>query len=326
MLDLARLERIRLHRRPLTQRLIAQLVLRPNFRLAGTDIVLEGAERVPRDRGVYFAMNHTDRYNYWPFQYQMFRHGGLRFTATWVKGKYYENRWMGAFMDATNNIPLPSRGYVLTTTFRQLHQRVPTDDEYRALRDLVDGGLALDAALASGGPAVAALLGHGGPPDAFAARFDATFDAMMAAVTRLTRKAIEELDLNLLIFPQGTRSKRLSRGHTGLVQMAQHTGHAIVPVGCSGSDQAYPGGSPFAKKARIVYRIGAPLELDGPELAPFRVTERYAPFTREATPFEDRFRGATDIVMQHIDRLVDPEYRFTDSDESDGVTAVDRFV
>ena len=31
----------------------------------------------------------------------------LGYTATWVKGKYYENKFMGALMDAMNNIPLP---------------------------------------------------------------------------------------------------------------------------------------------------------------------------------------------------------------------------
>ncbi|MCC6620013.1 MAG: 1-acyl-sn-glycerol-3-phosphate acyltransferase [Deltaproteobacteria bacterium] len=326
MLDLNRLEKLRLHTKPITQRLIAQLVLRPNFGLARTRITLEGVDNIPRDRGVYFAMNHTDRYNYWPFQYQLYRHGGLRYTATWVKGKYYENRLMGAFMDATNNIPLPSRGYVITTEFRKLHGRVPTADEYRALRDLVDEGATLDPAAVPGGPAVAALVGRDGPIEGFPARFERLFDAMMGHVTRLTRQALDELDLNLLVFPQGTRSLRLSRGHTGLMQMAQHTGHAIVPVGCSGSDKAYPGGSPFAKKAHIVYRVGAPLSLDGPELGPHRVREPYTPFTRGAARFEDRFRAATDVVMQHIDRLVDPAYRFADDAESDGVVDVNRFV
>lgn len=36
-----------------------------------------------------------------------------------VKGKYYENPFIAAFMDSMNNIPLPSRGYVITTRFRE---------------------------------------------------------------------------------------------------------------------------------------------------------------------------------------------------------------
>src|SRR5262245_45752327 len=119
MLDLARLERLRLRRRPVAQILIAQLILRLDYTLPRrTHIELSGYENLPRDRGVILAMNHTDRYNYWPLQYQLYRQGFARFTATWVKGKYYENRLMGGFMDRTNNIPLPSRGFLITTEFR----------------------------------------------------------------------------------------------------------------------------------------------------------------------------------------------------------------
>jgi 1-acyl-sn-glycerol-3-phosphate acyltransferase len=328
MLDLERLQRIRLRRRPPGQVLIAELVLRFDYRFPKrTRIDLEGVEHIPRDRSVFLAMNHTDRYNYWPFQYQMYRHRGLRFTATWVKGKYYENRLMGGFMDRTNNIPLPSRGYVIVTEFRKLHGRPPREEEYRALRELVDGDASPDDAAAQGGTAVAALLDRAGLRQAFVARFDALFGAMMAEVTRLTRSALEELDLNVLVFPQGTRSKRLSKGHTGLMQMAQHLGHAIVPVGCNGSDRAYPGGSPFSKGGHLVYRIGPPLALDGPELLPFRVREPFVPFSKEASAAHgDAFQAATDVVMAHINELLDPEYQFADDQTSDGVEAMDRFL
>lgn len=323
VLDLDRLKRIKLHRRPLGQRLVAELVLRADYRFPKkTEIILEGLENIPRDRGVYFAMNHTDRYNYWPFQYQMYRKG-LRFTATWVKGKYYENRFMAAFLDANNNIPLPSRGYVLSTDFRARAGRVPTDGEYRVLRALTEDR---DIAGLDGEPALRAILDKSGGPDAWADRFEALFEAMMNEVVRLTRSALTELDLNILVFPQGTRSKRLSKGHNGLMQMAQNTGHAIVPVGCNGSDRAYPGGSPFSKGGRIVYRIGKPLDLDGPELGAYRVAESYIPFSRGASLFEDRFTGATKVVMDHIDALLDPEYRYSEDQSSDGVEGGRRFL
>jgi len=328
MLDLARLEKIRLRKTPPVQILIAQLILRFDYALPRpTHITLVGLENLPRDRGVFFAMNHTDRYNYWPFQYQMYRQHVNRFTATWVKGKYYEKKLMGAFMDSTNNIPLPSRGYVITTEFRKVHGRVPKEDEYRALRDLVDGAVSPDEAANKGGMAVRAVLEKGGSAASFPERFDALFAAMMAQVTRLTRQALFELDLNVMIFPQGTRSKRLSKGHTGLMQMAQHLGCAIVPVGCNGSDRAYPAGSPFSKGGRLEYRIGAPLELDGPELMPHRVREPFVPFMQAASDAHGaKFRAATDIVMERINGLLDPEYQFADNHASDGVDAINRFV
>ena len=325
MLDLDRLKKIKLYTRPLGQRLVANLMLRADYRFPKkTEIVLEGVENIPRDRGVYFAMNHTDRFNYWPFQYAMYRRGDLRFTATWVKGKYYENKWLGAFLDNNNNIPLPSRGYVITTEFRKAMKRVPSENEYRALRSLVDGDG--PEALAIGGPAIHDFMTRHGSADQFLERFETLFSAMMNEVVRLTRKALEEVQLNILVFPQGTRSKRLSKGHNGLMQMAQHTGHAIVPVGCNGSDFAYPGGSPFSKGGRVVYRIGKPLELDGPELRTFRVTEPYVPFSNASKPFEERFSGATAVVMQHINGLLDPEYQFSTDLASDGVEGAKRFV
>ena len=213
------------------------------------------------------------------------------------------------------------------TEFRKAHGRVPNEAEYRVLRDLVDGAVTTAEAADKGGAAIAALLARGGRPEDFPARFDQLFGAMMAEVTRLTRQALEALDLNVLVFPQGTRSKRLPKGHTGLVQMAQHLGHAIVPVGCNGSDRAYPGGSPFSKGGHLVYRIGRPLELDGPELGPFRVSEPFVPFSAAATQAHgDAFRGATDVVMSHINALLDPEYRFGDDQTSDGVEKMDRFL
>lgn len=325
MLDLPRLHAISLHTRPVGQVLVAELGLRWDYLLPRrTEIVLEGVENLP-NRPVFLAMNHTDRYNYWPFQYAMYRRG-LRFTATWVKGKYYENPWIARFMDAMNNIPLPSRGYVLTTLLRSAAGRKPAEAEYRWLRDLVDHGRVPEGPLPEG--VRPALHRHGdGTPAGFLKSFDHLFGQMIERVVELNRQALHVADNNVLVFPQGTRSKRLSKGHTGLAQMAQHLGADVVPVGCNGSDRVYPGNSPLAKGGRIVYRIGKPLSLEGPELGPHRVREPFAPLSREATHLHgEAFRGWTDALMQRIEDLLDPEYRFAEAGRSDGVQGLDRFV
>lgn len=328
MLDLDRLQHIQLHRIPPGQVGFARL-LHLDYRLHGTDIVLEGVENLPRDRSVFLAMNHTDRYNYWPFQYAMHRRG-LRYTATWVKGKYYENQWMGRFLDSMNNIPLPSRGYVLTTLFRAAMQRKPLAEEYRFLRDLVDSGIApgRDETVAQTAGVQQFLATRGdGSAEAFLHSFDALFGQMVEQVVALNRRALRELDLNILVFPQGTRSLRLSKGHTGLMQMAMHLGAAVVPVGCNGSDRVYPGNSPLAKKGRIVYRIGKPLELDGPELSPFRIPADLQPLSRELNrEYASQLRGATDVLMERINALLDPPYQWATDQASDGVAGMDRFL
>ncbi|HVO31689.1 MAG TPA: lysophospholipid acyltransferase family protein [bacterium] len=310
----------RLSRRPFFQIFLGHTLLRMSYALPRrTEIVLEGAENVPANAPVFFAMNHTDRYNYWPFQYGMWRRG-MRFTATWVKGKYFEHPLMARFMIATNNIPLPSRGYVIVTEFRRRMKRVPTPEEYRALRDLSDG--IPDAGMAVGGE-LAALLAGG----TFLREFETLFAAMNAEVVRLNRQALFEKELNVLVFPQGTRSIRLSTGHIGLAQMSQHFGVPIVPVGCNGSDHLYPGGSPWSKGGRVVYRIGKPLALDGPEIGRFRVATPFVPFSRDAqSAHVSSFRAITDVVMDAINELLDPPYRYAADKSSDGVRDVSRFV
>ena len=63
-----------------------------------------------------FALNHTDRYNYWPFQFELWRRDHERMTMAWVKAKYYENKLLAGFFDLCNNLPLPSRGYIILKT------------------------------------------------------------------------------------------------------------------------------------------------------------------------------------------------------------------
>lgn len=320
MLTLERLKNVRLHTRSPGQKMVANLGLFWDYRLPRrTRIELEGVENLPDER-VIFAMNHTDRYNYWPFQYATYRRG-LPMTVTWVKGKYYENALMGWFMDHCNNIPVPSKGYLITVQMRQATGQVPDGDSYRALRTLMDTG-----ALPECPPDdVAQFLESQGGADAWRAAIDALFGQMMAQVVKLNRQALD-IGCNLIIFPQGTRSIRLSKGRIGLAQLAQHLGATIVPVGCNGSDGVYPGGSPFAKGGRIVYRIGKPLPVDHPDLAPHRVTTPFAPFTADAEQHRPAFEAITQAVMDRINDLLDPQYQYATDGASDGVQGAKRFV
>lgn len=282
-----------------------------------TEIVVEGIDRIPRDRTVFLAMNHTDRYNYWPMQYAMHRQG-VGYTATWVKGKYYQSRAMAWFMDQTGNIPLPSRGYVVATASQAALGRPPDEAEYRALRDLVD-----EREVSEIPPSLQALFQAAGGREAWAETERRRFAAMMQEVMRITAEGMAR-GLHILVFPQGTRSKRLSRGLTGMMQAAQHLGAAILPIGCNGSDRVYPGNSPSAKGGRIVYRVGEVMELDGPELGPHRIHEPFVPFTVDASRRHGQaLQAATDRVMDRIELLLDAEYR---RGESDGVQGIERFV
>lgn len=329
MIDLDRLRHTRLYRWPLAQILVGNLFLAPDYRLPRrTQIKVEGFDNIPRARGVFFALNHTDRYNYWPFQYAMYRQGGFRYTTAWVKGKYYENRLLAFFLDITGNIPVPSRGYMISTYFRKATGSPPEQEQYQLLRDLVDGKLSLEDTRVGLTDDSRAFLEEGFAEyegNTFVERFHAVWDAMTVEVAALTRRALEEYELNVIIFPQGTRSLRLSQGHTGLAQMAQYLGTSIVPVGCSGSDKLYPGGSPSSRGGRVIYRIGRPLEVDGPELGPYRVPPEILPLTTQAKrTYGDQYHAITQVVMNRINDLLDPEYQFATDTGADGVQSVER--
>jgi 1-acyl-sn-glycerol-3-phosphate acyltransferase len=151
---------------------------------------------------------------------------------------------------------------------------------------------------------------------------------MLRRVVDLNRQAIEELGLNVLVFPEGTRSRRLGKGLNGLAQITQYLGAPIVPVGCSGSDRLYPGNSPFSKGGRVIYRVGAPLLVDGPELASLRVPRDDAlPFSNEATArYGERYDAITRVVMERINHLLDPAYRRADEETALAEQGVRRFL
>ncbi|MEZ4370770.1 MAG: 1-acyl-sn-glycerol-3-phosphate acyltransferase [Polyangiaceae bacterium] len=332
MLDLPRIESIRLKARPRIQRVVAWSVLFPNYALPPrVKIRLEHIDRLPQEP-VIFAMNHTDRYNYWPFQYQLYRQFN-RFTATWVKGKYYENTFVGRFMELTNNIPTVSRGYLITKDFMLALGRKPSDDEYETLRKWVDSASLDPAAECDSARLPRELLeqprntlGLDFDPSnqSYAAYINALFLRMMQRFNQLNRETFEK-GLDLLVFPQGTRSIRLSKGHIGLTQIALKFKKTIVPVGCNGSDRLYPGGSPLAKGGEVVYRFGDPIPYS--ELADFHIDEDYEPFTAEAEHrYRNRFQGAVDIVMDRINDLLDPEYQYSEDKRPEGVSGAKRFV
>lgn len=305
MIDIERLERIRLVGKPLGQRIIGALLLTVNYRVfADVDIRIENIERIPKDETVIFAMNHTDRYNYWPFQWKLWRKKCFPFTTVWVKGKYYRNALLGKFLDWCNLIPVPSMGYLIEEFYRKRFKRRIEKEEYRVIKDLIDGKQRLSEALKKLTPETAAML-----KDDFVEHVRNYHEILMTRVAELSCKALLEKNLNLIIFPEGTRSLKLGEGKTGLAQLALHTEKAVVPVGCNNSDLVYRGHLPFARSGRITYRVGEPLSFNG-QLKDYRIREGFKLFSRESQRrYREQFEAVTRIVMDCINRNVDERYR-----------------
>lgn len=305
MIDIERLERVRLVGKPLGQRIIGALLLTVNYRVfADVDIRIENIERIPKDETVIFAMNHTDRYNYWPFQWKLWRKKCFPFTTVWVKGKYYRNALLGKFLDWCNLIPVPSMGYLVEEFYRKRFKRRIEKEEYRVIKDLIDGKQRLSEALKKLTPETAAML-----KDDFVEHVRNYHEILMTRVAELSCKALLEKNLNLIIFPEGTRSLKLGEGKTGLAQLALHTEKTVVPVGCNNSDLVYRGHLPFARSGRITYRVGEPLSFNG-QLKDYRIREGFKLFSRESQRrYREQFEAVTRIVMDCINRNVDERYR-----------------
>ena len=334
MLDLPRLKRIRLMKRPIGQVLFAHAVLTPNYNhLPGIEIQIEGLENIP-DEPVIHAMNHTDRFNYFPFMYKLWKLRD-RYITVWVKGKYYENPIVGTFMELTSNLPTVSRGYIITKDFTQTMGRRPKEAEYDTLRALVNKEATphQDPSTVDVSRIPAELfetnrniLGLDFQLDAcpYPVAINRVFTAMMAEFIRLNEHSFE-LGLDLLVFPQGTRSIRLPRGRIGMMEVALRYKKTIVPIGCNGCDLVYTGSLPIAKTGTVVYRIGKPIPYE--ELSEFHIEEEYVPFSAEAEyKHRKKFQGAVDLVMNRINDLLDPQYQFSDDLKSTGVRGTSRFM
>ncbi|MBN2283290.1 MAG: 1-acyl-sn-glycerol-3-phosphate acyltransferase [Deltaproteobacteria bacterium] len=305
--DLDYLNRIKISAVPNFQKVIGHLVLTPNYHLfSKVDIRIDGVEHIPKDENVILAMNHTDRFNYWPLQYKLWKLKEYPYTTVWVKGKYYRNAVLAKMLDWCNLIPVPSMKYLIEEMFEKKVGRRLKEDEYRAIKDLVDGRIEALGAASNRGLELAAQI-H----DDFMEFIRHYYASVMDRVAELSITAIVEKKLNVIIFPEGTRSTTLGEGKTGMAQLAAGTKTTIVPIGCNNSDALYPGSSPFAKSGQVIYRVGEPLSFDG-ALRDLRIDEDFKIFSAESREkYEDVFNEITRIAMERINALVDERYRLT---------------
>ncbi len=239
------------------------------------DIRLENIERIPRDETVIYAMNHTDRYNYWPFQYELWRQH-YPFTTVWAKGKYYRSKAVGKFLDSCNVIPVPSMGYLVEEYYKQKFGRKIGKGEYRIIKDWIDGKIDEAVSLSKLKAETTGLFNA-----SYIEHLREYHQTLMEKVAELSTRALKEWGIGLIIFPEGTRSLRLGEGRIGIAQIALYSGKKIIPVGCNNSDLVYRGHLPFAKSGAITYRIGEPLSVDD-RLKEFRINEPFKLFSRES--------------------------------------------
>jgi len=317
MVNIKFLDKINLVTSPWAQKFMANAILAPNYHwFAKVKIKLENIENIPKNEPVIFAMNHTDRFNYWPFQYQLLRAKDYPFTTVWVKGTYFNNKLLGQLLKLCNTFPVPSKGYIIQELFKKTFQRSTTRDEYRMIKDLLDQKIKLPDVLQRASQEVRDLLSDkwdlmSGSESSFLQLIENNYYMMMEKVAQISLGALFEKKLSIIIFPEGTRSVMLSEGRSGIAQLALNSEKAVIPVGCNGSETVYPGSSPFARSGTITYRIGKPMTVHD-HFNAFRIKEKFKLFSKESQQkYKERFDAATEAIMKNIDLLLDDRYRFS---------------
>ena len=314
MVNLKFLDNINLVTSPWGQKFMAHAVLGPNYHLFAR--VKIKMENIPKGEPVIFAMNHTDRFNYWPFQYKLWSTKDYPFTTVWVKGTYFNNKILGQLLKLCYTFPVPSKGYLIREQFKKTYQRTTTRDEYRMIKDVLDNKISLPDVLNGATREVRDLLSenwdrmsHAGT--SFLQYIENNYYAMMERVAQLSLGALFEKKLSIIIFPEGTRSVKLAEGRNGIAQLALHSEKAVIPVGCNGSERVYPGSSPIAKSGTITYRIGKPMTVHD-DFKDFRIKEKFNLFSKESQQkYKQAFDAATQVIMRNIDLLLDDRYRVT---------------
>jgi len=318
MVNIKFLDKINLVTWPWGQEFMARAILGPNYHLfAKVKINMENIENIPKGEPVIFAMNHTDRFNYWPFQYKLWSTKDYPFTTVWVKGTYFNNKILGQLLKLCNTFPVPSKGYLIREQFKKTYRRTTTRDEYRMIKDLLDNKISLPDVLHSATQEVRDLLSENwGRMSNAGASFlhfiESNYYTMMEKVAQISLGALFEKKLSIIIFPEGTRSVTLAEGRNGIAQLALHSEKAVIPVGCNGSETVYPGSSPIARSGTITYRIGKPMTVHD-DFKEFRIKEKFELFSKESQQqYQEVFDAATEAIMKNIALLLDDRYCLPD--------------
>lgn len=276
------------------------------------------------DEPVLFAMNHTHRYDFLPAKVALDLQQKI-VTASVVKYRAFQHPAESLFMRKYGNIPITSRGYLIGADFAVLHGRKPTEEEYRCLRDHVDGRGPLPD-----DPVYTAIQER--PRNMLGLSFDPAeqsyrdmilrcYEQAMQGTVALCRKVLDAGN-SVHVYPEGLLSLRLGQGHIGVAQMAVALDAPIVPVGFSGMNELYEPRRVFpARPGVLKMRFGRPYRIRRDDLKGFQ------PFKPEhETTYRPILKEETDRLMDAINELLEPECARNGDDPGYALSGVARFL
>ena len=288
----------------------AHLLMRKN-------VVVHGKENLPSGPAI-FSSNHTHKFDFLAVRHALFKTHRL---ITWIKAREYNDSATRRFFNHCGNIPLASKGYVISSDFITQNGRRPTEVEYRNLRNHIDKDADLpDESLYE------SLLNKGrnlcGRPfspaqETYAHAIRATYAAFMEETLTLAR-VVRDQGYHQQIYPQGAVSSQLSEGKTGAVQAALALDIPIVPMGVSGCIESFYKGSPFSRK-EIIIKIGKPIAFNWNE----EVHAFHHPWESKHANYLNK---KTQELMNRINELLSPKYQWAPPQTSDAKTGIKRFI
>jgi 1-acyl-sn-glycerol-3-phosphate acyltransferase len=212
--------------------------------------------------------------------------------------------------------------YLIAADFAAVHQRKPTEDEYRQLRAHIDDGVPLGDELSRALHAPRRIAEVDvDPSKGYREALRGAYRALMAESLRLAR-AGKALGRHQHVYPQGATSKQLTPGHAGAVQAALALDVPMVPVGMSGCREVFIGKDhPVARGGRIVIRVGKPIHVQ-----PGALPADFRPFDPDhEDQYKDALQAQTDRLMHEINELCEESYRWAPDLRSDAKQGIARF-
>lgn len=286
------------------------------------NMVLEGDEHIPNESCIV-ATNHTHNYDFLPLRY-LFYHQKGKSLATWIKARAWQGRLLIHYLSNTANVPLASRGYIISGDVKSLFHRKPSEEEYRALRDHLDQGVDLPEGEFFDRVQNEQRLIFDQPfnpseqtyREALEACFIDFMDASLEVAQRVTDNGIFHH-----VNPQGSRSSRLTTGKPGVIHIAASLKIPILPVSIIGMRSAMPNQGLKSAGGTVTVRCGAPYL---PELSD--LSEEYLPFRAMNQADEAVVQRELTHLMSKINDLCDEETCMSEGFVSDGKQGVARFL
>ena len=283
---------------------------------------LEGLEHIP-DQPCIVATNHTHNYDFLPLRYLFYHQKGVS-LSTWIKARAWQNPLLINYLSYTGNVPLASRGYVLSGDFKQVFQRKPSEEEYRALRNHLDKGTPLPEGEVFDRlqQEARSILGIDFNPSSSSYRdcIDLCFREFMESTLVVAEKAVKN-GLYQHINPQGTRSSRLTDGRPGAIHVAARLNLPILPVSILGMREAMPNQGIRSAGGTILVKCGEPYLPSLEDLS-----SGYRPFFVKEESDQQIIDRELSVLMSKINELCDERYCMQEGYKSDGKQGVARFL